>query len=79
MDISMPEMDGFEATRLIRDQTGSHPRPQIVAMTANAMDNDRELCLSAGMDEYIAKPIHIAPVQAALETAINSTVISGAN
>jgi CheY-like chemotaxis protein len=57
MDVLMPEMDGLEATRVIR--LGSEYQPQIVAMTANAMPEDREACLSAGMNNYIAKPIKI--------------------
>ncbi|MDB5012668.1 MAG: response regulator, partial [Daejeonella sp.] len=55
MDILMPEMDGLEATKMIRSSS-SH-QPQIVAMTANAMPEDREACLNAGMDDYITKPI----------------------
>ena len=56
MDVQMPEMDGLDATRKIRMiQTVAQPR--IVAMTANAMQGDRELCLAAGMDDYISKPI----------------------
>ncbi|HTI69846.1 MAG TPA: ATP-binding protein, partial [Candidatus Limnocylindria bacterium] len=57
MDCQMPEVDGFEATRQIRSMANSHAKVRIVAMTANAMQGDREHCLAAGMDDYIAKPI----------------------
>ena len=65
MDIQMPEMDGLEATRTIRLQTGSHP--VIIAMTANAMQGDREMCLQAGMDDYISKPIKLEELLKLLE------------
>jgi signal transduction histidine kinase/CheY-like chemotaxis protein/ligand-binding sensor domain-containing protein len=58
MDIQMPEMDGLEATEKVRQHT-STPQPVIVAMTANARLEDRELCMSAGMDDYLTKPIKI--------------------
>ena len=65
MDVQMPEMDGLEATRRIRQNLASQPR--IIAMTANAMDSDRQACLAAGMDDYISKPIQVRELRAALE------------
>jgi CheY-like chemotaxis protein len=57
MDVQMPEMDGLEATQKIRTLTGE--QPTIIAMTANAMQGDREQCLKAGMDDYVSKPINL--------------------
>jgi CheY-like chemotaxis protein len=73
MDIQMPEMDGLEATRQICARWPRDQRPQIIAMTANAMQGDREMCLEAGMDDYISKPIRIADLSAALERAASQT------
>ena len=65
MDVQMPEMDGLEATRLIRLQ--QEQQPLIIAMTANAMQEDRTICLEAGMDDYIAKPIKLDDLVRLLE------------
>ncbi len=66
MDVQMPELDGLEATRRIVARWPRGERPRIVAMTANAMQGDREECLAAGMDDYVTKPIHVEQLVAAL-------------
>jgi signal transduction histidine kinase/DNA-binding response OmpR family regulator len=67
MDVQMPEMDGLEACRRIVERWAAAERPRIVALTANALESDREECLAAGMDDYLAKPIRIEKLAAALE------------
>ncbi|MCW5633605.1 MAG: GAF domain-containing protein [Rubrivivax sp.] len=69
MDVQMPEMDGLEATRRIIARWPNGGRPRIVAMTANAMQGDREACLAAGMDDYLTKPIRVEALVVALRRA----------
>ena len=66
MDVQMPEMDGLEASRRITAKYKPGERPRIVAMTANAMQGDREECLAAGMDDYVTKPIRVDALVEAL-------------
>jgi CheY-like chemotaxis protein len=66
MDVQMPEMDGLEATRRITARWPEGTRPRIVAMTANAMQGDREMCMEAGMDDYLTKPIRVERLVEAL-------------
>jgi CheY-like chemotaxis protein len=66
MDVQMPEMDGLEAARRINTQSPNGRRPRIVAMTANAMQSDRDMCFAAGMDDYVAKPIRVDQLVEAL-------------
>jgi CheY-like chemotaxis protein len=73
MDVQMPEMDGLEATRYIKAHWDSINKevgcPRIIAMTANAMQGDRQICLDAGMDDYLSKPIQTTQLVDALKTA----------
>jgi len=66
MDIQMPGMDGLETTRRIREEWPAAERPRIIAVTANAMREDRAACLSAGMDDYLSKPILLKDLSAVL-------------
>jgi CheY-like chemotaxis protein len=66
MDVMMPEMDGLEATRTIRSTIDGKHQPVIIAVTANALKGDRELCIEAGMNDYISKPINTEELKALL-------------
>jgi len=69
MDVQMPEMDGLEASRRVTARWPAGECPRIVAMTANAMQGDREMCLDAGMDDYLTKPIRVEQLVEALNGA----------
>lgn len=67
MDVQMPEIDGYEATRIIRTSVPKENMPIIIAMTAHALQGDRERCLEAGMDDYLSKPLLIEDVRKCIE------------
>jgi CheY-like chemotaxis protein/HPt (histidine-containing phosphotransfer) domain-containing protein len=69
MDVQMPELDGLDASRRIREQWPPESRPRVIAMTANALPEDREACVSAGMDDYVVKPVRAEELAAALKRA----------
>jgi PAS domain S-box-containing protein len=72
MDVQMPEMDGFEATRTIRHRLPPERQPKIVAVTANALKGDRKRCLDAGMNDYISKPIKLDEIRDAIRRQFSS-------
>jgi signal transduction histidine kinase/DNA-binding response OmpR family regulator len=72
MDCQMPVMDGYEASKRIKNNNGKNNNTPIIAMTANAMEGDREKCLAAGMDDYISKPIKLADLEECLKRQLNN-------
>jgi signal transduction histidine kinase len=73
MDVQMPEMDGLEAARRICQGWSADKRPRVIAMTANAIQGDREVCLAAGMDDYVSKPVQMEE----LVTALSNCQVGG--
>jgi PAS domain S-box-containing protein len=76
MDLQMPEMDGLEASRRIRRTLPADRQPKIIALTANAMQGDREICLDAGMDDYISKPVKMHEIVAAIRRQFSKSKIA---
>jgi CheY-like chemotaxis protein len=77
MDCQMPRMDGYEATREIRRREGAGPRTPIVAMTASAMQSDRDRCLAEGMDDHVPKPVRRDALAAVLSRWIDGPATGG--
>jgi CheY-like chemotaxis protein len=72
MDIQMPEKDGYEVTRFIREQEAGQRRIPIIALTANALNGDREECLKQGMDDYISKPLDASKLEELIKKHIGN-------
>ena len=67
MDVQMPDMDGVEATKIIRHDFQPEQQPHIIALTANALEGDKERFLSVGMDDYISKPVRVQELVEAIK------------
>jgi len=72
MDVQMPELSGFEVTARLRASLPDSEQPWIIAITANALKGDRDACLTAGMDDYVSKPLRLADLEGALNHAVES-------
>lgn len=72
MDVNMPELDGFATTRLIRQMPEPHRSIPIIALTAEAMQGDKERCIEAGMNSYVSKPFRLEEIESVLKNKINS-------
>ena len=77
MDCQMPVMDGLRPTRELRARELPGQHTPVIALTANAMEGDRELCLAAGMDEYLARPVDQADLHAMLEPFLGKPASRG--
>jgi len=77
MDCQMPVMDGLDAARAIREAEAGGPRVPIVALTGNAMPGDREACVAAGMDDYLAKPFSLSALKAMIDKWTGSATLPG--
>jgi len=76
MDVEMPEMDGIEATKVIRKKWPPEKQPYIVAVTAYALEGDRERCINAGMDDYLAKPVNLENLKSILAQIARRAILS---
>ena len=78
MDCQMPDMDGYETTRRIRagEVAGLNPKIPIIALTASAMEGDRQRCLDAGMNDFVTKPLSIDTLKAALDRNVAQPGVS---